>query len=130
VKVIKNAEVVDIVGGDRVTGIKVKDLTTQQITELPMDGIFVAIGHLPDCDLFKTQVQTDDQGYIISRRHGAFSKQEDDGTIVQHRFHTMTSVEGVFVAGDVHDFHYRQAITAAGYGCEAALEVERWLTDH
>lgn len=120
VKVIKCAEVVDILGIDRVTGVKIKDINTQATQELPVDGIFVAIGHLPDCDLFKTQLDTDDQGYIVRHNHEA----------LLHPYHTMTTVEGVFVAGDVHDKHYRQAVTAAGYGCEAALEVERWLTEN
>lgn len=130
VKVIKSAEVMDVLGEDKVTGIKLKDIKTGVETQLELDGVFVAVGHLPDCDLFKSQVQTDHQGYIISRRHMTFTKSEDDGTEMVHRYHTMTSVEGVFVAGDVHDYHYRQAITAAGYGCEAALEIERWLTEN
>ncbi len=130
VKVIKCVEVTDILGEDRVTGIKLKDINNGQESQLDLDGVFVAVGHLPDCDLFKTQVETDNQGYIISRRHGSFVKADDDGTPVTHRYHTMTSMDGVFVAGDVHDYHYRQAITAAGYGCEAALEVERWLTEN
>ncbi len=129
VKILKNVEVTDILGDDKVTGIKYKNVATNETSEMELDGIFVAIGHLPDCELFKSQIKTDHQGYIVSRRHGAFLKQEDDGSMLSHAFHTMTSVEGVFVAGDVHDLHYRQAITAAGYGCEAALEVERWLTE-
>jgi len=116
VKVIKNVEVTDILGVDKVTGVQLKNVVDGQTTELTLDGVFVAIGHLPDGDLFKTQVETDERGYI--KRLG------------ERPYHTMTSLPGVFVAGDVHDYHYRQAITAAGYGCEAALEVERWLTDN
>lgn len=130
VKVIKNAEIIDILGETKVEGVKLKDTVSGVEQNMEIDGIFVAIGHLPDCDLFKSQVDTTDQGYIKSRRHGMFARVDDDGTVVLHPYHSMTSVEGVFVAGDVHDYHYRQAITAAGYGCEAALEVERWLTDH
>ncbi|MDO8658064.1 MAG: thioredoxin-disulfide reductase [Candidatus Levybacteria bacterium] len=128
-----NSQVTEILGTDKVTGVKIKspfsvipnlfrDLPSnsemlkqvqhdsQEIItwEMPIDGIFVAIGHIPNTDAFKG-IETDNQGYII----------------VKDR--TKTNVGGVFVAGDVHDSHYKQAITAAGYGCAAALEVERWL---
>ena len=89
-----------------------KSLTTNNqelIWELPIDGVFVAVGHIPNSMVF-TGIDLDENGYI--RIHD----------------HYKTNAEGVFVAGDVHDAHYKQAITAAGFGCAAALEAERWLS--
>lgn len=130
VKVIKNAEMVDIFGEERVRGVKIKNITDGNIREMETDGVFVAIGHIPACKIFDGSVQLDEKGYIVTRRHGTFVKQDDDGTPTIHDYHTMTNIDGIFAAGDVHDYHYRQAITASGYGCEAALEVERWLAQN
>jgi len=105
-----NAVVADILGDGKVSGVKLQDVKTGQVTTRPIDGVFVAIGHKPNTDLFRGQLQMDENGYILRLRR------------------SMTSVEGVFVAGDVHDHTYRQAITAAGYGCEAAIDAERWLS--
>jgi thioredoxin reductase (NADPH) len=112
ISIIKSAEVVDVVGEGKVSGVKIKDLVSGETRDMEIDGVFVAIGHIPACKIFDGHLELDDKGYLVKKNH------------------SMTSVEGVFAAGDVHDFHFRQAITAAGYGCEAALEVERWLTDH
>ena len=101
--------VADIVGDGKVSGVKLRELRTDRVVERPTDGVFVAIGHKPNTDLFRGQLAIDDNGYIIRTRRSA------------------TSVEGVFAAGDVHDHTYRQAVTAAGYGCEAAIDAERWL---
>jgi len=104
-----NTKVADIVGDGKVSGVKLQDLKTHTTTQRPVDGVFVAIGHTPNTDLFKGQLDMDANGYILRRGR------------------SMTNVEGVFVAGDVHDHTYRQAVTAAGYGSEAAIDAERWL---
>lgn len=106
---IWNTTVADILGDGKVRAVKLLHLPTGQATERTIDGVFVAIGHKPNTDLFRGQLEMDENGYIIRTRR------------------SMTSVEGVFVAGDVHDHTYRQAVTAAGYGCEAAIDAERWL---
>jgi thioredoxin reductase (NADPH) len=93
----------------RVVGAKVKNVKTGKIEEVPCDGIFVAIGHDPNTQIFKVQLEMNPAGYLMT--HGG----------------TRTSVEGVFAAGDVQDHVYRQAITAAGSGCMAAIDAERWL---
>jgi thioredoxin reductase (NADPH) len=93
-----------------VTAIKLKNLKTGEINEVKIDGVFIAIGHTPNTALFKDQITTDAEGYIVTR----------PGT-------TFTNIEGVFAAGDVQDKIYRQAVTAAGTGCMAALDAERFL---
>jgi thioredoxin reductase (NADPH) len=94
---------------DKVTGVRVKNLKTNVETTLEAAGVFVAIGHVPNTDLFKGVIDRDEQGYILPKRG------------------TQTSVAGVFVAGDCADRIYRQAITAAGMGCAAAIDAERYL---
>jgi thioredoxin reductase (NADPH) len=120
VKVIWNAEITDIVGvkqgeGDMpgVTGAVLKDTVTQKTSEIAVDGIFVAIGHDPATELFKGKVNLDAQGYIITAPDS-----------------TATNIPGVFAAGDVKDKIYRQAVTAAGMGCKAALEADRFIAAH
>jgi len=114
---LTNSVVVDVLGQDKVEGVKVKDVKTGKEKELAVDGMFLAVGHKPLSDIFKGQIELDEQGYVKRIPQG-------DGP---GKFQMTTSVEGVFVAGDVHDYHFRQAVTAAGYGCAAALEAERWL---
>jgi thioredoxin reductase (NADPH) len=101
------------VAEDRVTGVRVKDLKTSAETTVPCQAMFVAIGHTPMTELFKGQLDMHPNGYLRVQPHG-----------------TATSVAGVFAAGDVADWVYRQAVTAAGTGCMAALECERWLSVH
>lgn len=115
---ILNSEVVEVLGKDKVSGVKIKS-KADGVREIPIDGMFVAIGHLPNTAIFKGQVELDEKGYV--------KKIENLKLKIKNSYQMMTSVEGVFVAGDVHDYHYRQAVTAAGYGCAAALEAERWL---
>jgi thioredoxin reductase (NADPH) len=98
---------------DAVVGVKTKDVKTGELTEHEVGGLFVAIGHIPNTALFKEQVDLDEQGYILT-----------------HPGSTATNVDGVFACGDCVDHTYRQAITAAGTGCMAAIDCERWLAAH
>ncbi|MDA8309242.1 MAG: thioredoxin-disulfide reductase [Actinomycetota bacterium] len=102
-------QVVEVLGDGKVTGVRLRHSSTGEERELPVTGLFVAIGHRPSTEIFRGQLELDDEGYV--RTH--------DGT--------STSVEGVFACGDVQDRTYRQAITAAGSGCMAAIDAERWL---
>jgi thioredoxin reductase (NADPH) len=110
IEVIWNAEVVEILGEDAVTGVRLHDTSTKKLRELRTDGVFVAIGHTPNTELFAEWLELDDGGYIVVREP-----------------RTHTSIEGVFAAGDVTDRVYRQAVTAAGQGCKAAIDAERLL---
>ncbi len=109
VRVRWNALPVEVLGGDAVTGLRVRDTVTGAEEDLPVEGVFVAIGHDPATALFRGQLELDERGYL--RTFG----------------NTATSVPGVFAAGDVSDSTYRQAITAAAAGCRAAIDAERWL---
>lgn len=111
IEFIWNTVVDDIydVNVGKVTGVRLRNVKTDEVWDKPIDGVFMAIGHKPNTDIFVGQVEMDEQGYIVLRQG------------------TYTSVEGVFAAGDVADHVYRQAVTAAGSGCMAAIDAERWL---
>jgi thioredoxin reductase (NADPH) len=110
IKFLWNSEVAEILGPDRVTGVRVRNTKDGTERVLPVTGIFVAIGHDPRSDLFSGQLATDPDGYLLVSQPS-----------------TRTAIEGVFACGDVVDRTYRQAVTAAGTGCAAALDAERWL---
>ncbi len=113
IDVVWNAVIEEILGEDAVTGVRLRDVRTGETWERPIDGVFVAIGHDPNTQLFRGQLELDEAGYI---------------KVQEPR--TATSVPGVFAAGDVTDRIYRQAVTAAGQGCKAAIDAERFLEEH
>jgi len=104
-----NSTVQEILGKDRVEGVKLRRVDSGEESVLECDAVFVAIGHKPNTDIFKDQIELDQTGYIVARKD------------------TRTNIEGVFVAGDAADYRYRQAIAAAGSGCKAALDAEKYL---
>lgn len=106
---IWNSAVEEVLGEDKVTGLKLKNTQTGEISTLEIDGVFIAIGHKPNTEFLKGQLELDEREYIVVKNE------------------TRTSVEGVFVAGDVADYKYRQGVTAAGAGCKAAFDVEEYL---
>jgi thioredoxin reductase (NADPH) len=104
-----NTEVADVLGKDKVSGLRLRDTITGEELEEETEGLFVAIGYKPNTDVFRDWLQVDEKGYLVVNDQ------------------THTRIDGVFVAGDVHDHRYRQAVTAAGDGCKAAIDAERWL---
>jgi thioredoxin reductase (NADPH) len=113
IKFAWDSEVAEVLGDDRVSGLKLRNVKTGEESTLPVTGMFVAIGHDPRSELFTGQLPLNPEGYLL----------------VDHPS-TQTAIDGVFAAGDVVDHIYRQAVTAAGTGCAAALDAERWLADH
>ncbi len=111
VEVVWDTVVEEMLGEDELTGIRIRNVQTGLDSKMSTEGLFVAIGHIPNTEIFRDQLDMDDVGYLTLRGDGS----------------TATSVDGVFAAGDVADSTYRQAITAAGTGCQAAIDVERWL---
>jgi thioredoxin reductase (NADPH) len=110
IEFIWDSVVVDLLGTDRLEGAVIENVKTGETTTLPVTGLFVAIGHRPNTDLFASVLDMDENGYLITAPGS-----------------TATNVEGVFASGDVQDHTYRQAVTAAGSGCMAAIDAERWL---
>jgi thioredoxin reductase (NADPH) len=111
VEFLLNKTVEEVLGDDRVTGVRLRDMQTGEVSEIPTDGLFVAIGHDPNTALFLDQLDHEPgSGYLVTKGKS-----------------TATNIEGVFAAGDVQDHTYRQAVTAAGSGCAAALDAERYL---
>jgi thioredoxin reductase (NADPH) len=113
IKFAWDSEVAEILGADRVSGVRIRNVKTGAESTLAVTGVFVAIGHDPRSELFTGQLPMDQEGYLLVEPPS-----------------TRTSIDGVFAAGDVVDHTYRQAVTAAGTGCAAALDAERWLADH
>jgi len=112
IEILSNKVVEDMLGDKFVTGLKLKDSKTGEYSEIEVDGIFFAIGHIPATDLFKGQIELDETGLVVQKEN------------------TMTSIPGVFAAGDVADHRYRQAITSAGHGCMASIDVKKWLENN
>ena len=110
-KVLWNTEVVNVRGESKLEGVDIKNNQSHETSGLPLDGLFVAIGHTPSSIIFQGKIDIDDKGYVIARDR------------------TKTSITGIFVAGDVADFHYKQAITAAGFGCMAAMDCLSYLSE-
>ncbi len=111
IKVIWNAQVKEFVGEQKLEKVLLEDTKTGETSELAVEGAFVAIGHIPATSIFKEKVELDEKGYVVVKNH------------------TKTNLEGVFVAGDVHDHSYRQAVTAAGFGCMAGMEAVKYLDE-
>ena len=110
---LTNTEITEIEGSPKVTGVRLRDTVTGEESKLAVTGVFVAIGHDPRSELVRGQIDLDDEGYVLTVGRT-----------------TATSIDGVFAAGDLVDHTYRQAITAAGSGCSAAIDTERWLADN
>lgn len=104
-----NKVVEEFLGNDRLNAVRIKDVVSGKIEQMPTEGAFIAIGHKPNTEIFKGQIELDEKGYIVPKDH------------------TQTNIPGVFVAGDVRDHRYRQAVTAAGMGCMAALDAEKFM---
>jgi thioredoxin reductase (NADPH) len=122
IKIVWKSEVVEVKGESKLEGIKVRNVETNETTDLLVEGLFLAIGHFPATNLFGGQVGLDDKGFLKTGiTHGTEN-------VWMEGYPTMTSTEGVFGCGDVVDFKYKQAITAAGMGCQAALDTEKYLT--
>jgi thioredoxin reductase (NADPH) len=112
ISVLWNTVVEDVLGDGSVTGLRLRDVRTGVRRDFRVDGLFVAIGHHPNTELFRGQLDLDAQGHIVLHEY------------------TMTNIPGVFAAGDVHDRRYRQAVTAAGWGCMAAMDAEKFIEGH
>lgn len=112
IKVLWDSEVIDVLGDTKVEGVRVRNRKTDETTDLKVQGLFIAIGHVPVTDFLRGHLELE-RGYVVLRPRDGLA--------------TATSADGVFAAGDVHDSRYRQAVTAAGFGSMAALDAERWL---
>ena len=111
IELLTHTEIVDVLGKDKVEGVRFKNTQSGEEKDFTTEGLFLAIGHKPNTEIYKGHIELDVKGYI---------KVHDN---------TLTSVEGVFTSGDVNDFRYRQAVTAAGMGCMAAIDAEKWLAE-
>lgn len=125
IKILWNTQVIDVLGENKVEGIKIENVVTKKQEDIALSGLFMAIGHKPDTELFKGQIELDEKGYVLTNSAAAFAGLPRDK--YNPMFQMITSKEGVFAAGDNVDHLFRQAGTAAGMGIAAAIEVERWL---
>lgn len=111
INVVWDTQAVEVIGKDKFEGLKIKNVKTNETSEMKADGLFVAIGHTPSSEIFEKLIDLDEKGYIVNRG-------------------SMTNIPGVFVSGDVHDHIYKQAVTAAGFGCQAALDTLSFLGEN
>ena len=109
IEIHTNTAVEEVLGGLKVEGLRLRDTATDEVRDVPMEGLFIAIGYRPNTEVFREQLEVDEKGYLVVHDE------------------TGSKIEGVFIAGDVHDHRYRQAVTAAADGCKAAIDAERWL---
>ena len=141
IKVVWNSEVIDVLGEEKVTGLRLKTSAGEVaaiagefggkvvegggglVWEMPVEGMFVAIGHTPATEIFAKYIDLDEMGYAKAMHGGGLIEKKEG----RHGFYSMSNIEGVFISGDVHDVHYRQAVTASGFGCMAGMEASRWL---
>jgi thioredoxin reductase (NADPH) len=112
-EILWNSQVVEIQGDEKLSGVVLEDTTTNAQRPLSVQGLFIAIGHRPNTDLFRDQLELKENGYLVTEPNSS-----------------ETQIAGIFACGDVQDDYYRQAITAAGSGCMAAIDAERWLEEH
>ena len=113
IEVMWNTSVTDVLGDDKITGVTLVNNQTQEASQMDLSGLFMAIGHTPITGFLDGQLKSDDAGYLV----------------LKDPYRSTTEIEGVFLAGDVADHVYRQAVTAAGMGCKAAIDAERWLAE-
>jgi thioredoxin reductase (NADPH) len=109
IEIHTNTAVAEVLGDAKVAGLRLEDTVSGSVREVPMEGLFIAIGYRPNTEVFRDWLDVDEKGYLVVRDE------------------TGSKIDGVFIAGDVHDHRYRQAVTAAGDGCKAAIDAERWL---
>jgi len=126
IRVLWNTQVVEVDGGEKLEKIRLKNVDDGKKREMEIDGLFLAVGHIPSTDIFVGQLGLDELGYLITNMTKSDLTNNKD--LWLHNYPTGTTVEGVFGAGDVTDFRYRQAVTAAAMGCMAALDVEKYLS--
>jgi thioredoxin reductase (NADPH) len=132
IKVLWNSAVKEIKGEETVAGVVIEDVNSHATQELAVEGVFAAIGHKPATELFKDKLQLDEKGFIVTRfALGTQSLALASAAVKENfvQYLTMTSIQGVFAAGDVVDFRYKQAATAAGYGVMASIDIEKWLEE-
>lgn len=116
IKILWDTVVTKIDGTNKVESLSLSNQITKQTEQLPVDGVFVAVGHAPATQIFTDGIEIDEKGYAVRKPF-------------EGNYHSLTNIPGVFVAGDVHDFHYRQAITAAGFGCQAGMDALKYLEE-
>lgn len=133
VHVLWNSVVTEIIGEQKVEQLRIENTQTHEVSKVPADGIFVAVGHKPSTALFSDSLQLDDKGFVVTRfglsKTSVSMAAQNLGEHDFVKFPTMTSVNGVFASGDVVDFRYKQAITAAGFGTMSALDCQWWLEE-